>query len=291
MAASSSFSAPLVETAWLAEHLHDPDLRILDCSVVMNFRDDGTYFFTSGRENWEKGHIPGSQHVDVLTELSDPDSPVNLMMPPMEKFAEIMAGRGIGAGTRVVLYDALNHAWAARVWWMLRVCGFDEAAVLNGGWKKWQAEQRKTSTESVTFPQAEFVPKPRPQLMVTKQEVLNSLHNDEISIINALSPESHSGKVQHFPRRGRIPGSKNVFCQLLVDPKSQAYIDRDAMRKLFQPTGALDTGRVITYCGGGIAASSDALALTLLGVDNVAVYDGSMSEWTADPATPMETEN
>ena len=249
MATISPFPSPLVETAWLVEHLQDPDLRILDCSVVMNFRDDGSYFFTSGRENWEQGHIPGSQHVDVLSELSDPDSPVNLMMPPVEKFADIMAGHGIGAGTRVVLYDALNHAWAARVWWMLRVSGFDEAAVLNGGWKKWQAEKREVSTETVTYPKGNFIPEPRPQLMVTKEEVLNSLHSDEISIINALSPDFHSGKIQHFPRPGRIPGSKNVFCQLLVDPDTQAYIDRDAMRSLFQPTGALDSGRVITYCG------------------------------------------
>ena len=91
-----------------------------------------------------------------------------------------------------------------------------------------------------------------------------------------------------FPRPGRIPGSKNVFCQLLVDAGSHAYIDREAMQAMFRPTGALDAGRVITY-GSGIAASSDALALTLLGVNNVAVYDGSMAEWTADPALPLET--
>lgn len=290
MTAETRLPAPLVETAWLAEHLKDPGLRILDCSVVMNHRDDGSYFFSSGRENWEKEHIPGSQFVDVLDELSDPNHAVRLMMPPVEDFAKAMADHGVGEGTRVVLYDALNHAWAARVWWMLRVCGFDDAAVLNGGWKKWLAENRETSTAAVTYPRGKFTAKPRHQLMVTKEEVLKSLHNRDVSLINALSPEMHNGKVVLFPRPGRIPGSKNVFCQLLVDPVTQAYIKPEAMRDLFKPTGALDTERVITYCGGGIAASSDALALTLLGVKNVAVYDGSMSEWTADPALPLETE-
>ena len=279
---------PLVDTDWLAGQLGAKDLRILDCSVVMVNKPDGSYTFEHARANWEAGHIPGSQYVDVMNELSDPKQALNLMMPPVAEFTRILAERGVGDGTRVVLYDSSNHAWAARVWWMLRVCGFNDAAVLNGGYKKWTAESRPQSAEKTDWPKATFTAHPQPELMVSKQQVLNVLNDKDVTLINALSPQSFNGEVQLFPRPGRIPGSKNVFCQLLVDPETNAYIAPDAQRALFLKTGAFDTKRVITYCGGGIAASSDALALTLLGVENVAVYDGSMSEWTADPDTPME---
>jgi thiosulfate/3-mercaptopyruvate sulfurtransferase len=282
--------SPLVETDWLADQLGAPDLRILDCSVVRKDNPDGSYGFAPGKENWEQGHIPGSVFVNVLSELSDPNGATSLMMPKIEDFAAIMAGRGIGDGMRVILYDNSNHAWAARVWWMLRVCGFDNAAVLNGGWNKWVAEGRAVSTEARSYPAATLTPDPRPELMVTKDQVLSSLGKENITLINALSPESFNGDVVLFPRPGRIPGSKNVYCQTLVDPENHNYVDAVKMRQLFEASGALEADQVITYCGGGIAASSDALALVLLGVENVAIYDGSMSEWTADPDMPMETE-
>jgi thiosulfate/3-mercaptopyruvate sulfurtransferase len=285
----TDFPTPLVGTAWLNDHLHDPELRILDCSVVREDHDDGTYAFVSGRPAWEKNHIPGSIHVDVLGELSDRDNSIPMMMPPAGDFAEIMSGYGIGAGTRVILYDNSNHAWAARVWWMLRVCGFDYAAVLNGGWQKWILENRTTSVEIVSYPKGKFIPRLRPGLMASKQEVLSSLNSEDVCIIHALPPESFTGEVAPYGRPGRIPGSKNLYCQWLVDPETHAYIDTDAQLDLFDKTGALDAERVITYCGGGIAASSDALALVCLGVKNVSVYDGSLSEWAADPSLPMET--
>jgi thiosulfate/3-mercaptopyruvate sulfurtransferase len=285
----TGFPTPLVDTAWLGAHLGDPDLRILDCSVVRQDRADGSYTFVSGRETWEQGHIPGSMHVFVLGELSDADNPVPMMMPAFEDFADIMAGYGIGNNTRVVLYDNSNHAWAARVWWMLRVCGFDSAAVLNGGWKKWRMENREISTAPASYPRGNFIPQPRPDLMATKQEVLNSLGSASVKLIHALPPDSFTGKVAPYGRPGRIPGSGNVYCDWLIDPETHTYIDPEAQRRLFAQTGALDADRVITYCGGGIAASSDALALVCLGVKNVAVYDGSLSEWAADPALPMET--
>jgi thiosulfate/3-mercaptopyruvate sulfurtransferase len=286
---SSVFSTPLVETDWLGANLGASDLRIIDCSVVRKDQPDGTYTFVSGQENWEQGHIPGSMYVFVLGELSDPDHPVPMMMPSAEKFADIMAGYGVGDDTRVVLYDNSNHAWAARVWWMLRVCGFDNAAVLNGGWKKWCRENRTVSTEVVSYPRGNFIPRPRPELMAGKQEVLESLGSESVKLIHALPPDTFTGKAAPYGRPGRIPGSSNVYCEWLIDPEACTYIDVEAQRHLFEQAGALDADRVITYCGGGIAASSDALALVAVGVKNVAVYDGSLSEWAADPAMPMET--
>lgn len=286
--ASNAMPPPLVETSWLAERLGDPDLRILDCSVIKQDHPDGSYSFVSGRADWEQAHIPGSIHVDVLQELSDPEAATSLTMPSVDDFADLMAARSVGDGTLVVLYDNSNHAWAARVWWMLRVCGFDNAAVLNGGWRKWRAEGRPVSTERSAYPPRVFTPDPRRGLMATKEDVLASLEDPASCRIYALPPAIFRGDVQIFRRPGRIPGSANVHCDALLDPETGAYLDAARMREMFEEAGALNADRVITYCGGGIAASSDALALVALGASNVSVYDGSMAEWTADPETPLE---
>lgn len=281
--------SPLVTTDWLADRLERPELRILDCSVVMRTADDGSYSFVAGRDEWNAGHIPGSVFVDVLGDLADPDSPLPMTMPPAETFVRTMADYGVADGTDVVLYDRSNHAWAARVWWMLRVCGFDAAAVLDGGWQKWTAENRAVSTDGTTYRRGTLTLHHRPELLATKDQVLASLDTPDVRVVNALSPEEHAGTAPtRFPRAGRIAGSTNVYCQSLVDPEKHIYRPADELRQLFAQAGALDGERAITYCGAGVAASSDALALTLLGRD-VAVYDGSLAEWTADPDLPMES--
>lgn len=281
---------PLVTTAWLAENLHAEDLRIIDCSVVMRMADDGSYAFVPGAEEYRDGHVPGSVFVDVLTDLSARDHHLPMMMPPPDEFAATVGSLGIGDESRVVLYDRSNHAWAARVWWMLRYCGFDRAAVLNGGWHKWTAEGRPVSTHKMDYPPGRLTVRIRPGLFATKRDVLEAIRASDTCIINALSPETHSGATRHYPRAGRIAGSENVYCQSLVDPETHTYVSADVLRERFDSTSAFSAKRVITYCGAGIAASSDALALTVLGHRDVAVYDGSLAEWTSDPDAPMETD-
>ena len=280
----------LVETGWLEEHLTDPDLRILDCTVYLRPDAGGRLRAESGRENWEQGHIPGSGFADLPGDLSDKNTHLRFMMPPAEQFAEAMSRYGVGEGTRVVLYDAAGtNAWAARVWWMLRAFGFDDAAVLNGGWLKWTQEGRPVSTDPPTYPPARFVARPHLELFADKNEVLAAMDDGATCILNALSRDQHVGTAPvRYGRAGRIPSSVNVPAGELVDPETHAYLPLDEMRRQFDETGAIRGGRVITYCGGGIAASSAAFVLTMLGVDNVAVYDGSLSEWAADPALPME---
>jgi thiosulfate/3-mercaptopyruvate sulfurtransferase len=180
--------------------------------------------------------------------------------------------------------------WAARVWWMLRAAGFDHAAVLNGGWKKWTLEGRPTSTAPCAYPPGRFVARPRPELFVGKEAVLTGLGERATCVVNALSEEQHRGTGGvAYGRPGRIAGSGNVPARALVDPATHAYLAPEVLRQRFADSGALGAGRVITYCGGGIAASSDAFVLTLLGHDRVAVYDASLSEWARDPSLPMET--
>jgi thiosulfate/3-mercaptopyruvate sulfurtransferase len=212
------------------------------------------------------------------------------MMPPPTVFAEAMSRLGVGEGVRAVLYDRDFNVWAARVWWMLRAAGFDDAAVLNGGWKKWMAEGRPVSTDPGDRPSRRFVSRPRSGLFVGKNDVRAAIGNREICLLNALTEERYRGTGGvHYGRPGRIPSSVNVSARAIVDPATHAYLPPDIMRARFAAVGAMDAARVITSCGGGIAASSDAFVLTLLGHKDVMVYDASLSEWAQDPALPMET--
>ena len=282
---------PLVETDWLAAHLGEPDLRVIECTVYLHPSDvPGGFRVESGRAKWAEGHIPGAGFAELQDELSDRSSKLRFMMPPAVQFAEAMGRHGVGDGARVVLYDRSVNMWAARVWWMLRAFGFDEAAVLNGGFKKWTREGRPLATDEGAAPHRIFTARPRPALIAHKSGVLAALDDSRACVLNALTEEQHRGTGgASYGRPGRIAGTANVPARELVDPETHAYLPLDALREKFAAAGALDAKRVITYCGGGIAASSDAFVLTLLGRSDVAVYDASLSEWAADPALPMQT--
>jgi len=270
----------LVETAWLQAHLAVSDLRILDCTVLWHEDPDGPWF-ENGRTVWAEGHIPGSSHVDLAGELCDQSTDIPFMLPPAGQFAAAMSRHGVGDDSVVVLTDSVMNIWAARTWWMLRALGFDNAAVLNGGRLKWQAEGRPLSTAAVKRAAGQFTPQPRPGLFVSKAEVLAALGRDDVLLINALGRESY--------RQSRIPGSQNVTALEMTDPIAHAYLPLSTLRQRFEQVRAFAYPQIITYCRAGITACSDAFILHLLGVEHLSVYDGSLWEWTADPALPLET--
>lgn len=284
----------LVEPDWLESRLGEPDLRVVDCTLHLRFDPEtGERHSESGRPDWEEAHIPGSVHADVQAGLSaaEPDYPYQ--RPSPERFADAVESLGIGDDSRVVLYDSEGSAWAARVWWLLRSFGFDRAGVLNGGWDRWVAEDRPVSTDPPADREVTFTPDPRPELFVEREAVREAIDDDTCRLVNALRPEDHAGTgLVKYGRPGRIPGSVNVPAvgdDAIVDPEERTYLPREELRERFADAGATDGERVITYCGGGIAASSAAFALHLLGVGDVAVYDGSLSEWGRTDL-PMETD-
>lgn len=279
----------LVSTKWLAENLGERDLRILDCTTVQATSPEGGYVFEPGLKEWRAGHIPGAVFCDVLNELRDPDNPLPLMMPKPEAFARAMEALGVGEGTRVILYDRGANVWAARVWWSLRVFGFDNAAILDGGWRKWTAENRTVSTEAPPRREARFQPRFRRRLLASKDEVLESVKNGGAALVHSLSREEFKGEVTRMPRPGRISSSVNIPAAALLDPVTNTYLPLSDIKARFERAGVFSAPRIITYCGGGVAACGNALALTLIGREDVAVYDGSLAEWTADPDAPMET--
>lgn len=284
----------LVSTEELARRLDEPDLRILDCTVFLRApapdADRRAYIQESGRAHYEAGHIPGAAFADLIHDLSAADARLPFTAPSAEQFAEAMGRLGVGEGTRVVLYDANLSMWAARAWWLLRTFGFDDAAVLDGGWKKWTAEGRPVSTAPATYPPATFIPRPRPERLASREDVLAAIGDGATCVVNALTEGQHRGEgPPAYGRPGRIAGSVNVSARDIVDRETGAYLPAEELRRRFEGVGATRAERVITYCGGGIAACSDAFVLTLLGHEDVAVYDGSLSEWARDPSLPMET--
>jgi thiosulfate/3-mercaptopyruvate sulfurtransferase len=282
----------IVETDWLAANLDDPTLRIFDCTTHLRYdeaKPNEPYRVESGRADNDRGHIPGAGFIDLQGELSVADSPFRFTVPSAEHFAAALSAYGVGTGTRVVLYSTANAQWATRIWWMLRAFGFDNAAVLNGGWQKWQAEDHAVSTAPARYLPAEFNARPRRELFVGSDAVAAAMGHATICTINALAPDLHSGENGRYGRPGRIPGSSNIPALSLLDPADNTFVAPEIAAAKFDGVGAKPNEAVITYCGGGIAASLDAFLLHQLGYERIAIYDNSMSEWAKDESLPMET--
>lgn len=286
-----AIQSPLVDTSWLQDHLNDPDVAIFDASVFVSYGPDnsGPPVAESGRAAYEEAHIPGAHFVDLGTEFSDPDAATSFTMIPAAEFCEKMAAYGVSDESTVVVYSASTMMWATRLWWMFRSVGFDNCYVLDGGFGKWVAEGRPTSSAPPEAPisKGKLTCRPRPELWSTKQEVMEAIGSATCCTISALPPPVYSGESKNFARNGHIPGSINVFCNGLMDMETNTFLPENDLRRAMAPSGALEKDRVICYCGGGISATIDALALQVLGHGNVAVYDGSMSDWVRDEKTPL----
>jgi thiosulfate/3-mercaptopyruvate sulfurtransferase len=281
---------PLINTETLASLTGDPNIRIFDCTMhLAPLPDNSGQQVTSGHADYLQGHIPGAAFIDLSRDLSDTTSPYRFSALGPEAFAAAAGKLGIGEGARIVLYDGGYNAWAARVWWMLKAYGFDNAQVLDGGLIKWRKEGRPLSTAVTTHPASKFTARPRSGFFADKTRVADAISTPNVRIVNALTPEQHAGKGGvHYGRAGRIPGSCNVASRGIVDPETNALLPLSELRRRFGDAGLLGGERVIAYCGGGIAASLTALALAALGKDDVEVYIHSLQEWANDPAMPME---
>ena len=278
-----------VSTEWLAARLDDPALRILDATVHLHPMPGGNMRAESGREDYLAGHIPGAVFADLIADLSDPESKWRFTLPDAARFGAAMGALGVSNDSAVVVYSGGSPNWAPRLWWMLRAFGHDRAAVLDGGWGKWKAEERPTAAGNETAAPAVFEAERRPGYFVGQREVEAALADPGAVVLNSLTPEQHAGGAPHYGRPGRIAGTVNVSSRDLVDPETGAMLPMSAVRQKFDEAGALEAERVVTYCGGGIAASLGAMALHLLGQENVAVYDDSLQAWARDPSLPMET--
>jgi thiosulfate/3-mercaptopyruvate sulfurtransferase len=211
------------------------------------------------------------------------------MLAPVAELARALGRLGIGNQHQVVLYSTTDANWATRAWWVLRCAGFDRAAVLDGGFRKWTAEGRPVSAEPCGYSPERFVPKPRLGLMCDRDAVLAAIDDPSRILLNALTRERHAGTGgMHYGRPGRIRGSANLPSRDLIDAQTGTFRASAELKRLFARVGVTPEREVIAYCGGGIAASALTFALTLLEHDRMRLYDGSLQEWAADERLPME---
>lgn len=276
----------LVSTDWLARHLDDPGLRILDGSwhLPTETRD--------ARAEFGAQHIPGAQFFDIDA-ISDTSSPLPHMVPDAEQFAAQVAALGIGAENSVVVYDNSGLWSAARVWWLLRAMGLTRVAVLDGGLQKWLAEGRATTaTATVAEPQPAGLTARMDHARVRDAgQVLHATQDPDIQIVDARAPERFRGEVAEPRaglRSGHIPGSRNVYFKTLLNSDGTLKSDED-LRAVFGQAGVDLEKPVITSCGSGVTASVLYLALEKLGHRDLSVYDGSWTEWGQNHELPIET--
>jgi thiosulfate/3-mercaptopyruvate sulfurtransferase len=284
----------LITTVELAGILHQPDLRLFDCTTYLEPAPEGSgvpYLAVPGRQTFEAGHIPGADFLDLQGEFSDESAELRFMMPEVAQLESAFGRHGIGADNRVVLYSIGTAMWATRFWWMLKSLGFDHASVLDGGLDKWKAEDRATETGTRKgYPRARFKAKPRSGYFVGRHDVLAAGADRSTVVVNALGPQFHKGlERSRYGRPGRIPGSLNVPAATLLDAETKTFVPLADAEAKFAAQGITKDKHVIAYCGGGISATIDLFQLHQLGYDNLTLYDGSMGEWAKDASLPIET--
>lgn len=271
-----------------AARTSDPSLRVFDCTVHLRPDSPRPYRIESGREDWLEARIPNAGFLDLTGALSDASGRTAFMMPGASEATAAFGSAGVVDGARIVLYSSNHPMWATRVWWMLRSLGV-EATVLDGGLAAWRAAGLPVESGAFGHAPGTLTVAPRPAVWADRAQVLASIGKGGVCTLNALSPTMYRGEGdRHYGRRGHISGSVNVPYASLFADDTFRYADAIDLRARFEAQGAL-ARPVIAYCGGGISATCAAFALTALGNEEVAVYDGSMAEWVADPELPLTT--
>ena len=293
---------PLVESEWLANHISDPGLVIID----VRWREDG-----SGAALYKQGHIPGAVYLDWHLDLNHSFRNINDLLLPPDKFAGVMERNGVSNASIVIAYADKNDSGAARLWWALRLYGHKQAAILNGGFDKWVSENRQISQEIPISKRARFVSDPQPEWFATVFEVAQSVSEGDSSVclVDTRPPEQYRGEAVWTPmeslnvpegqewnlisgqrmRAGHIPGAKHLESSGNLDPRRNwIFLSPEKLRKRAISEDIKLNQRVITYCDVGVSGSLGLFSLYLAGYRNLSLYDASWAEWGTDPNRPVD---
>ena len=275
----------LVSTAWMAQHLADPDLRVVDASYYLPMQN------RSARAEYDQRHIPGAVFFDI-DEIADTSSSLPHMLPSPEKFASRVRKLGLGDGNRIVIYDSQGLFSAARVWWEFRVFGHKDVAVLDGGLPKWIAEGRPVDDLPPQPRERHFTARLDHSQIRDKTQMLANLAGKRDQVVDARpAGRFHAREPEVWPgrRSGHIPGSHNLPYLELLNPTDKTMLPAEQISARFRGAG-IDLARpVVASCGSGVTAAVLALGLHLIGHRDVAVYDGSWAEWGLPGETPVES--
>jgi thiosulfate/3-mercaptopyruvate sulfurtransferase len=283
----------LVETSWLAEHLQDPDLRIVDMrGYVRTVEKEGIQEarYESARDEYEQSHIPGAVYIDWTRDIVNLHDTIKAQIASTEQFAQMMSSIGIGDQHLVIAYDAHPASqFATRLWWALKYYGHEKVVVLNGGLPKWQRENLPLNNAIPIYPHSACTPIPQPELRATAIDVLNLLGQPSVALIDARDQGQFSGKTVRKPgRAGHIPGALNIPREELMDPKTGTFRSNEELEQVFSKAHILPDQHIVAYCNGGVAATSVLFALAMLGYPSLTNYDGSWNEWGERQDLPVE---
>ena len=273
----------LVETEWLAENLDNSDIRIVDATWYLPTVE------RDGIENYDAGHIPGAVFWDIDA-IADPQSSLPHMMPDETTFQGYMKMLGIGSDHHVIVYDNMKLMTAPRVWWTLRVFGHERVSLLNGGQNKWSAEDRPLTTDAPKIPETAFRAIFNSSMIRSVDDIWANIRTSDEQILDARGAGRFDGtdpEPRPECRSGHIPGSQNLPFNELIDPQMGTVLPIKELASRIQAAGIDDARPVVTTCGSGITACVLALGLHLTGRHDVAVYDGSWTEWGGREDTPV----
>ncbi len=264
---------------WLAENLDRPGFQVVD----VRWRPDGT-----GRQLYAAGHIPGATYMDWREDLVEPENTDAFLLAGPQQITTVLTRAGVGNGMVAVLYDDTGSTYAARLWWTLRVYGFESARILAGGLAAWETYGQSLSAALELRPPVSFTPRQEVRLRLTTAEVRALVGSPRVQLLDARTPDEFRGREGPWHRLGHIPGAVNVPGAALTEPGTGRFLPADDIAALFKRTGVNRKKRLVCYDAAGINACKLAFALALLGYEDVAVYDGGWAEWGERLELPIE---